>query len=81
MTDSLMQKLEEKVMSLVTELEVLRRELHQLRQENSAFKAERNHHTQKLISLLDALDVKHSPLHCDVGLVQGNNVHAEELLA
>ena len=45
MTDTLIQKLEEKVMMLVTELEDLRFEVQQLKQENSHFKAEKARYT------------------------------------
>lgn len=79
MTDNLMQKLEEKVMSLVAELENLRKELNQLRQESFAFKAEKNHHAKKLqglVSLLDAVDVRHSTLDFVSG-AQDNTANAE----
>ena len=59
MTDTLIQKLEEKVMMLVTELEDLRFEIQQLREENSSFKNEKARYTQKLqglISMLDSVD-------------------------
>lgn len=60
MTDNLLQTVEEKVMSLLTELESLRKELSQAKQENAQLKSEKVNHTQKLqglISLLDTLDV------------------------
>ena len=60
MTDNLVQKVEEKVMVLLDELERLRKEVGQLKQENTFLKSERGNHTQKLqslISLLDILDV------------------------
>lgn len=61
MTDTaLIQKLEEKVMMLLTELEDLRFEVQQLKNENASFKTEKTHYTQKLqslISLLDSIDV------------------------
>jgi len=59
MTDSLFEKLEEKVTILLSELSVLRKELGQLRQENAALKLEKNqftHKVQELISLFDLLD-------------------------
>ncbi len=61
MTDTLIQTLEEKVMMLLTELEDLRFEVQQLKQENSHFKAEKINYTQKLqglISLLDSADAE-----------------------
>ena len=66
MTDSLLQKVEEKVMTLVTELENLRKELqharselNHARQENSLLKTEKINCIEKmqdLVSLLDAVD-------------------------
>lgn len=59
MTDNLLQKLEEKMMTLLAELENLRKETSALRQENLALKTEYNNHLKKLqglISLLDSLD-------------------------
>ena len=64
MTDNLLQKLEEKMMVLLTELESLRRETVCLRQENNHLKAEYNHHTKKLqdlLLLLDCVDTVPSP--------------------
>lgn len=61
MTDTLIQTLEEKVMLLLTELEDLRFEVQQLKQENNQFKTEKAHYTQKLqglISLLDSSEVE-----------------------
>jgi FtsZ-binding cell division protein ZapB len=60
MTDTLLQKLEEKTVNLLTEFEHIRNELNQLRQENSALKAEKGNYTKKLqglISLLETLDI------------------------
>lgn len=65
MTENLLQKLEEKVMSMVMELESVRGELNQLRRENAAFKLEKADSTKKLqglISLLDATDDAHQSL-------------------
>jgi regulator of replication initiation timing len=60
MTDNFLQKLEEKVMILLAELEALRLEVSQLKQENSTLTLEKLSYTkslQKLISLLDSLDI------------------------
>lgn len=60
MTDILLQKIEEKVMVLVTELEDSRKEINQLRHENSLLKSEKVGFTKKLqglISLLDEFDI------------------------
>lgn len=61
MTDTLIKTLEEKVMMLLTELEDLRFEVQQLKQENAQFKTEKAHYAQKLqglISLMDSADVE-----------------------
>ncbi len=59
MTDTLLQKLEEKMIQLLTELEMLRNETQQLKQENISLRTERVNHLhklQELVSLLDTLD-------------------------
>ena len=56
MTDNFLQRLEEKVMVLLTELETLRKEQHQLRNENANLKAEKANHAKKLQSLVSLLD-------------------------
>ena len=59
MTDNLLQKLEERMMTLLAELENLRKETHQLKQENHNLKAEYSSHIKKLqnlVSILDSLD-------------------------
>lgn len=64
MTENLFLKVEEKVMTLVTELEDLRKEMNRVRQENLQLKADKTNHGQKLqglISLLEAIDVIHEP--------------------
>lgn len=61
MTDNFLQRLEEKVMVLLTELESLRKELNQLRHENANLKTEKANHTKKLqglVSLLDSLEAE-----------------------
>lgn len=59
MTDNFLQKLEEKVMILLTELEAVRKELQQLRHENANLKADKASHAKKLqglVALLDSLE-------------------------
>ena len=66
MTDNLLMKVEEKVMTLVTELETARKEIYHMRselnharQENSNLKSEKIGYLEKLqdlVSLLDAVD-------------------------
>lgn len=58
MTENLLQKLEEKMMVLLTEIEDLRKDNLRLNNENAFLKVEREKHTKKLqdlISLLDAV--------------------------
>lgn len=59
MTDTLLYKIEEKVMVLVTELEEMRKEMHRIKQENTQLKTEKAGYAQKLqglISLLESVD-------------------------
>lgn len=57
MTESLLQNIEEKVMSLLMELETMRRELHHLRNENSSLKTDKANATKKLQGLLSLFDL------------------------
>jgi regulator of replication initiation timing len=60
MIEDLIQKLEEKVITLVSELDDARKELARVRKENASLKAEKEDQRQKLsglISLLDAVDI------------------------
>lgn len=59
MTDNLLQKLEEKMMTLLAELESLRKETTRLTQENNNLKVEYGNYVKKLqniVSLMDSLD-------------------------
>ncbi len=79
MTDTLLQKLEEKMMMLLTEVESLRNEIHRLRHDNAALKAEQGHHTKKLqglLSLLDSLDAPSSLLAHELGMPKGQEEYA-----
>lgn len=80
MTDNFLQKLEEKVMVLLTELEVLRKEHSQLKQENANLKAEKQNHAKKLqglISLLDSLEATTEESgHVELELIQGKEEYA-----
>ena len=65
MTDNLLLKLEERMMTLLAELENLRKELNQSKQENMLLKTDKFNHTQKLqemITLLDSLEPAGFPL-------------------
>lgn len=56
MTETLLQKLEEKAMNVLTELERLRGELKQLKHENYALRNEKEGNTRKLQDLMALLD-------------------------
>lgn len=65
MTDSFLQKLEEKVMILLTELEALRKELTIVRQENASLKSDKANYTKKLqglLALMDSLESSNEPI-------------------
>lgn len=57
MTENLLQKLEEKMMLLVSEIEEAHKEIERLSHENSGLKVERDRHTKKLHDLIALLDV------------------------
>lgn len=60
MTENLLQSLEDKITSLLKEMETLRRELIQLKHENFSLKVEKANSTKKLqalISLCDATEM------------------------
>lgn len=61
MTNVLLQKLEEKIMALVTELDSTRLELARVKQENSQMKTEYSDHTKKLQDLMALLDAFEAP--------------------
>ena len=64
MTENLLQKLEEKMMLLLSEVEDLRKEVQRLNQENASLKVEKESHTRKLqdlLSLLDSINVIEAP--------------------
>ncbi len=56
MTENLLQKLEEKMMLLLTEVEDARHEIQRLSQENSLLKIEKESNYKKLSDLLSLLD-------------------------
>ena len=84
MTDQLLQKIEEKIMTLLTELETLRNELHHFKQENSQLKTEKNASMKKLqtlITTLDSLDNVDSLPAREFELVQNSEEVAESAIA
>lgn len=56
MTEMLLQKLEERMMLLLSEVEVLRKEVVTLRQEGSNLRSEKETNSRKLSDLLGLLD-------------------------
>jgi regulator of replication initiation timing len=56
MSETLLQKLEEKMMMVLSEVEISRKEITRLQQENTALKAERENNSQKLHGLISLLD-------------------------
>lgn len=56
MTETLLQKLEEKMMLLLSEIEDARRELHRLNHENTLLRAEKENHANKLADLISLLE-------------------------
>jgi regulator of replication initiation timing len=80
MTDNFLHKLEEKVMVLLTELEVLRKDVGLLKQENAHLKAEKQNHAKKLqglISLLDSLEATTEDLtHASLELIENSEEYA-----
>lgn len=60
MTDHFLQKLEEKVMTVLAELKELRSEINRLKKENTRLTAERNNdikRLQELVALLDSTNI------------------------
>lgn len=57
MTENLLLKLEEKMTSLLSELENLRKELLDVRHENASLKSEKQNTTKKLQDLVAVLDM------------------------
>jgi len=65
MTENLLQQLEERTVSLLTEVETLRNKVSHLSRENADLRAEHTTHMKKvreLLSLLDTLDLGNSSL-------------------
>lgn len=56
MTENLLQKLEEKMVMLISEVEDLRKEIQHLNHENSMLRVERENHAKKLQDLISLLD-------------------------
>lgn len=82
MTESLLSRLEDRVMTLVAELEDLHKEMYRIRQENDLLKADRAGYAKKLqglIALLESMNNAQEPalIHDRVF----SPVHSEELPA
>ncbi len=57
MTDNLIQKIEERVLGLLQEMEAMRNEILKLRSENAILRDDQGTHMQKLQGLMSLLDV------------------------
>lgn len=82
MTENLLQKIEEKVMILVTELEDLRKEMQKVKQENAILKSEKVSYAQKLqglISLLESIDESSNTVYVNEHSFASNKL--EEVVA
>jgi regulator of replication initiation timing len=65
MTDNLLLKIEERVLTLLAELELMRKEIVHLRRENIVLREDQGAHVKKLqglMSLLDVLEGAQSPV-------------------
>lgn len=56
MTESVLQKLEERVLQVLSKMEDLRRELIQVKQENNTLRGEKERHMDKLQNLVSLLE-------------------------
>lgn len=68
MTDNLLQKLEERTMMLLAEVETLRNRVLSLTRENSELKTEYNTYTKKvreLVSLVESLEIETDTLRAN----------------
>ena len=61
MTENLLYKLEEKIVTLLSEVEDLRNEVQKINHENAALKTERENHAKKLHDLISLLDSVSGP--------------------
>lgn len=72
MTDQLFQKLEEKMMIILSEIEALRHEKERLSQENASLKSDQENHIKKLndlILLLDSITSSEQPAVTNLNMV------------
>jgi regulator of replication initiation timing len=75
MTENLLQKLEEKTMTILVELEKLRAELKQLKHENFSLKTEKENSTRKLQDLVSVLD---STFAAEPSVLSGDRLFLQE---
>ncbi|OGT58027.1 MAG: hypothetical protein A3F14_03700 [Gammaproteobacteria bacterium RIFCSPHIGHO2_12_FULL_43_28] len=70
MTENLLQKLEEKMVTILTEIESLRTDMQRLQRENASLKSEKEANSgklQDLISLLDSVSENDNQIYFDMG--------------
>jgi len=76
MTENLLLKLEEKTLALLSQMETLRNELKQLKQENAFLKAERISSLDKLKDLIQQLDAYSTPTFINKRELEEESVYA-----
>ena len=76
MTEMLLQKLEDKAMNMLAELEKLRAEVKNLRSENSSLRAEKDNNSRKMQDLVSLLDSPLTENSSDASYLQEETEHA-----
>jgi hypothetical protein len=75
MSENLLQKIEERVLTLLNELEVMRAEIIRLRSENAILKDDHGTHVHKLQGLLSLLEILE---HSDGSLSSSDNAQTQD---
>ncbi len=65
MTETLLKKIEERVLTLLNELEIMRNEIVRLRQENTLLRDDKDLYEKKLQGLITLLDVLESQVQAE----------------
>jgi len=79
MTETLLLKLEEKMMTLVAELEEVRRVNQQLTQENAVLKVEKESYSKKIGDILSLLDAVAEPEFTHASTIHGKPMLVQSL--
>jgi hypothetical protein len=75
MAENLLQKIEERVLTLLNELEIMRAEIIRLRSENAILKDDHGTHVQKLQGLLSLLEILE---HSDGSVSSSHNLQTQD---